>query len=143
MENLEKFKKTIIVFLLICLGFSCSVAQSPEHSTHYGPSDFNLAIWFGLLELPFLFLCIFYCFKTSIALRGGIFSRGMKYLAWGFVVMAVGHIAMQVHHIFGFDVFRDLLGQTVGSLLWFIALSITWGLSAIGFYSIYKVSKKG
>lgn len=142
MDHLKGSKKTILTIFFLGIAFSCLLAQHTGNET-YGPSDFNLAVWFGLLELPFLFLCIFYCFKTSIALRGGIFSRGMKYLAWGFVVMALGHIAMQVHHIFGYDVFRDLLGHTFGSLLWFIALSITWGLSAIGFYSIYKVSKKG
>lgn len=113
----------------------------------YGQSDGSMnnmspVMLFGIFELPILFLCVFYSFKTAQALKGGIFGTGMNYLAWGFLVMAVGHIAMQIHNLFMYDVFRDPFGPTLGNVLWFIALIVTWGLSAFGFYSIYKVSKK-
>ena len=141
MHYLKKSKK-IGLTLSLLLAVVKLFAQSEGYGSTTDAHQLDLTVWFGLLELPFLFLCIFYCFKTSAALRGGVFGKGMKYLAWGFVIMAVGHVAMQVHHSFGFDVFRDVFGYLWGSLLWFIALSLTWGLSAIGFYSIYKVSKK-
>ena len=51
---------------------------------------------FGFLEIPFLILCIYFAFRTAIVLRGGIFGRGMTMLAWGFFVMAVGHVASSV-----------------------------------------------
>lgn len=102
----------------------------------------NPVMLFGIFELPILFLCVYYSFQTAKALKGGIFGQGMNYLAWGFLVMAVGHIAMQIHNVFHYDVFRDPFGPTLGNVLWFVALIITWGLSAYGFYSIYKVSKK-
>ncbi len=97
--------------------------------------------WFGLFELPFLFLCIFYAFKTAGALKGGAFGKGMNLMAWGFLVMAVGHLAMQAQHHFGYDVFKELFGYTGGTIAWFVALVVTWSLSGLGFYQIYNASK--
>ena len=57
--------------------------------------------WFGLLELPFLALCIFFAFVTARALKGGIFGRGMLLLAWGFLVMAVGHLCTNLTSLIG------------------------------------------
>lgn len=112
-------------------------AQGHEHHSE----GFDISYWFALLELPFLLVCIFFSFKTAQALKGGALGKGMWLLAWGFLVMAVGHIAMQINHLFGFDVFKDVFGNTLGTVLWFVALVLTWGLSALGFYNIYKVSK--
>ncbi len=129
------------LLLLLCL----PILLDAQHNNHLenGGTELDSVFWFGILELPFLFLCIYYSFQTARALKGGIFGQGMNYLAWGFLVMAVGHIAMQVQHIFHYDVFRDTFGYVMGNTMWFIALIITWGLSAIGFYRIYKVSKSG
>ena len=129
---------TIIAFLT--LPGSLLFAQG-HHAEEL--NTFDLAFWFGILELPFLLLCIIYSFRTAIALKGGVFGKGMNYLAWGFLVMAIGHLAMQIHHIFKYDIFRDFFGLHIGSVLWFLALMVTWGLSAAGFISIYRVSKKG
>ena len=137
---MKKNVPILLVFALLVLSSTLSFASDGQD---HGGHQFDLVFWFGLLELPFLGLCVFYSFKTAAALKGGIFGKGMQYLAWGFLVMAVGHLAMQVHHIFHFDVFRDLMGDLLGNIFWFIALMTTWGLSAVGFYSIYKVSKKG
>jgi len=52
------------------------------------------------MELPFLFISVFFAFLTAHAMRGGKFGKGMKFMAW-----------------------------------------VTWGLSGLGFYSIYKASK--
>ena len=81
-----------------------------------------------------------FSFLTANKLKGGNFGKGTKLLAWGFVVMAVGHIHMQVEHIYGFNLFKNLLGNELGRYAWFTALIITWGLSALGFYRIYKAS---
>lgn len=106
-----------------------------------GLSALSFEQWFGILELPFLFVCIVYSFKTAQQLKGGVFGTGMMYLAWGFIVMAVGHISMQITSIFGLDIFDVLLDQPLGKIAWFTALMTTWGLSSYGFYKIYKASK--
>ncbi len=123
-------------YSLLAQGYSDGHNHSHEHD------GFNLVLWFGILELPFLLVCIYYSFKTAVALKGGVFGVGMNYLAWGFLVMAVGHFAMQINHIWGYDIFRDTFGYTIGNIMWFTALIITWGLSAFGFYKIYNTSKK-
>jgi hypothetical protein len=102
---------------------------------------YNAGYWFGVMELPFLFISVFFAFLTAYALRGGKFGKGMKFMAWGFLVMAVGHLHMQIEHYYGFNLFKTILGQLSGSIAWFIALILTWGLSGLGFYSIYKASK--
>jgi hypothetical protein len=107
---------------------------------HHRNSNLDITLWFGLMELPFLFLCVYFAFKTAIALKGGIFGRGMKLMAWGFLVMAIGHMHMQLDHLFGINIFNSLLGYVGGNLAWFIALVVTWSLSGLGFYSIYKAS---
>lgn len=101
----------------------------------------NSGIGFGLMELPFLFLCIYFAFKTAYILKGGVFGKGMNLMAWGFLIMAVGHIHMQLDHILGYNLFNLLFGTVAGNIVWFIALIITWSLSGWGFYSIYKASK--
>jgi len=131
----------VLLCLILPIFLGAQTTEPHDHSS--GSDQLDSVFWFGVLELPFLFLCVYYSFKTASALKGGIFGQGMNYLAWGFLVMAVGHIAMQVQHIFHYDIFRDTLGQILGNTAWFIALIITWGLSAIGFYRIYKVSKSG
>ncbi len=104
-------------------------------------SDLTFEQWFGILELPFLIVCIVYSFKTAHKLKGGVFGTGMTYLAWGFLVMAIGHLSMQITSTFGIDIFVWSLGQSLGKIVWFIALMITWALSAVGFYKIYDASK--
>ena len=140
-------QRNLLCLFLLLLGLCCPILLSAQgHDDHVSSAqqgELDSIFWFGVLELPFLFLCVYYSFKTASALKGGIFGQGMNYLAWGFLVMAVGHIAMQIQHIFHFDIFRDTLGYFMGNTAWFIALIITWGLSAIGFYRIYKVSKNG
>ncbi|HTI08752.1 MAG TPA: hypothetical protein VL832_09355 [Puia sp.] len=101
----------------------------------------NMSYWFGVMELPFLFISVFFAFLTAYALKGGKFGKGMTFMAWGFLVMAVGHLHMQIEHYYGFNLFKSLLGQISGSIAWFAALIVTWGLSGLGFYSIYKASK--
>ncbi len=96
---------------------------------------------FGFLEIPFLILCIYFAFRTAIVLRGGIFGRGMALLAWGFFVMAVGHVHMQLEHVLHVNLFESLLGHTAGNAVWIVALILTWALSGIGFYQIYAASR--
>jgi hypothetical protein len=145
---MKKFRPLLL--LLITVG---SIASS---STVYGQSQCSLLqvsnateaarassanYWFGVMELPFLFISVFFAFLTAYALRGGRFGKGMTYMAWGFLVMAVGHLHMQIEHYYGINIFRTLLGQMSGSIAWFVALIVTWGLSGLGFWSIYKASK--
>jgi hypothetical protein len=103
--------------------------------------SYNMGYWFGFMELPFLFISVFFAFLTAYALKGGKFGKGMTYMAWGFLVMAIGHLHMQIEHYYGFNLFKSLLGQISGSIAWFAALILTWGLSGLGFYSIYSASK--
>ena len=96
---------------------------------------------FGFLEIPFLILCIYFAFRTAGVLRGGIFGRGMGMLAWGFFVMAVGHLHMQMEHLLGLNLFVWALGDRIGGAIWIVALMLTWALSGIGFYRIYSASR--
>lgn len=102
----------------------------------------NSSYWFGIMELPFLFISVFFAFLTAYALRGGRFGKGMMFMAWGFLVMAVGHLHMQIEHYYGINIFKTLLGQVSGGIAWFAALVVTWGLSGLGFWSIYKAASK-
>ena len=122
-----------------------SFAQADMHSHVPGGNAANMKLntsfLFSLMELPFLFITVIFAFLTASALNGGKFGKGMYLVAWGFLVMAVGHLHMQVEHFYGFNLFKSVLGDTAGSVAWFIALVMTWGLSSLGFYSIYKASK--
>ena len=143
---MKKFTPYPWLAVCLCLFFSfsafsqtdCSVLQVNSGMAASTP---NLSYWSGIMELPFLLISIFFAFGTASALRGGKFGKGMNLLAWGFLVMAIGHMHMQVEHFYGFNLFKYLLGEMGGSIVWFIALVITWGFSGLGFYSIYKASK--
>jgi hypothetical protein len=117
----------------------CNLLQANNAGTI--TQSYSTTYWFGVMELPFLFISVFFAFLTAYALKGGKFGKGMKFMAWGFLVMAVGHLHMQVEHFYGFNLFKYLLGQAGGSIAWFIALVVTWGLSGLGFWSMYKASK--
>ncbi len=131
------YKKSILLFgALTLLSFGIQAQNSGQMQDS---SSFNIIL--NIIELPFLFIAVTFSFLTSKKLQGGVFGKGMKYLAWGFFVMALGHIHMQLEHNFGVNVFNALLGDTLGKAIWFIALIITWGFSSYGFYSIYKASK--
>lgn len=110
----------------------------PNIQTKFGPTH-----WFALFEIPVLCITILFSFLTADALRGGLLGRGMNLVAWGFLVMAVGHLHMQVEHFFHYNLFAGLFGKPGGTIIWFTALTITWGLLGVGFYSIYKASKVG
>lgn len=105
--------------------------------------DTSSATVFGLLELPFLFIAVYFAFRVATKLRGGAFGSGMQYLAWGFVVMAAGHLDMQLERYTGVNLFPWLLGPMVGDFVWIVALAITWCLSAYGFVLIYRAAKGG
>jgi hypothetical protein len=102
---------------------------------------YNAGYWFGIMELPFLFIAVFFAFLTAYALKGGRFGKGMTYMAWGFLVMAVGHLHMQIEHYYGINIFKTILGQMSGTIAWFAALVVTWGLSGMGFYLSTRPAK--
>lgn len=95
----------------------------------------------AVLELPFLFATVVFAFLVAGKLKGGVFGKGMALIAWGALVMAVGHAHMQLEMFTGINVFEALLGEVAGSVAWGTALLITWALTSIGFYSIYQASK--
>ena len=128
---------------LCCAGYGqagCKLLQGSPAAIAAGTA-YTFGYWFGVMEFPFLFISVFFAFSTSRALKGGRFGKGFNLLAWGFLVMAIGHLHMQVDHFFGFNLFNTLLGTLYGSIAWFAALVLTWGLSGLGFYSIYKASR--
>jgi hypothetical protein len=132
--------KTAAALLCTIPAIAAFSQQSPMDEGHmHGPT--GIGFWFGFMELPFLFICVIFAFMTASALKGGKFGKGMKLMAWGFVVMAVGHLHMQVDHFYHFNLFNLLFGEMGGSLAWFLALVVTWLLSAAGFYSMYKAGK--
>lgn len=94
-----------------------------------------------ILELPFLIATVVFAFLVASQLKGGVFGKGMTFIAWGALVMAVGHLHMQIEMLFDFNLFQNLFGYTLGSIIWGVALLTTWSLTSYGFYSIYKSSK--
>jgi hypothetical protein len=134
---------TLFLFLLTFSFISYAQSGVDHHTAVIGSGNLknNASFLFSLMELPFLLIAVVFAFLTATALRGGKFGKGMYMVAWGFVVMAVGHFHMQIEHFYGINLFKSILGETVGSVAWFIALVLTWGLSALGFHSIYKASK--
>ena len=144
---MKKLRPLLTLFVIFGVTYSvpafsqvkCDLLQANNivADSHSG----NAGYWFGIMELPFLFISVFFAFLTAYALRGGKFGKGMTFMAWGFLVMAVGHLHMQIEHYYGFNLFKTLLGSFSGSIAWFIALIVTWGLSGLGFWSIYKASK--
>lgn len=132
-------KKLLFACIAVFLS-TAAMAQGYSEHGHTANPNLDITFWFGLMELPFLFVCIYFAFKTSASLKGGIFGKGMKLMAWGFLVMAVGHMHMQADHFFGINLFNSVLGYVGGNVAWFIALVATWSLSGLGFYSIYKAS---
>ena len=107
----------------------------------YGGSDASGL--FGLLELPFLLIAVVFAFRVAATLRGGSFGVGMQFLAWGFLVMAAGHMFMQIDRFAGINLLASLLGSLLGDIAWITALVITWALSAYGFYRIYRAASGG
>jgi hypothetical protein len=132
---------SVFSYLPVFSQAQCNLLQANNAAT--ANHAYNAGYWFGVMELPFLFIAVFFAFMTANTMKGGKFGRGMQYMAWGFVVMAVGHLHMQIEHFYGFNLFKFVLGQISGSIAWFIALVLTWGLSGMGFYSIYKAGKGG
>lgn len=130
-------KKIYLLFAMMCTMGSVAFGSSDE--VVQSQSYFNIIL--SMIEIPFLAIAVVFSFITSEKLKGGKFGTGMKYLAWGFLVMAVGHLHMQMDHLFGFNLFNSLLGDILGKTAWFAALIVTWGLSSFGFYNIYKASK--
>ncbi len=129
-------------YILLTLGllFISQTSFAQDHSAH-STNELGAEQIFGLLEMPFLAIALVFSFLTATRLKGGKFGSGMTLLAWGFVVMALGHLHMQIAHIFDYNIFKKLFGDTLGNYIWFVALILTWGLSALGFYKIYKASK--
>ncbi|WP_299443328.1 hypothetical protein [uncultured Aquimarina sp.] len=132
-------KKKYILLTPVFLIF-CQLISAQEHTNH-DVSVFGSEQIFGLLEMPFLAIALIFSFLTATRLKGGKFGSGMSLLAWGFAVMALGHLHMQIAHMFNYNIFKNIFGETIGNYIWFVALILTWGLSALGFYKIYKASK--
>jgi len=136
---------SILLIFIIFLGLpifaqvNCSLLQVNNASV--AAEGHKISYWSGVMELPFLLISVFFAFATARALKGGRFGKGMNLIAWGFVVMAIGHLHMQIEHFYGYNIFKSLIGETLGTLAWFIALIITWGFSGLGFYSILKSSR--
>ena len=142
MKKQELLKVLPIAFVLL-FAAAMVYGQGTGHDGHSAStaSMGSIKFWFGILEFPFLFVCVYFAFATAKALKGGAFGKGMSLMAWGFLVMAIGHIHMQLDHFLGVNLFNMLLGEIVGFIAWVLALMITWSLSGLGFYNIYKASR--
>lgn len=133
--------RTTVPFVA-CVGLALLLLPSPLLAQSHAASSFGtVEDWFSVLEIPFLVGCVTFAFLTAVALKGGRFGTGMRLIAWGFLVMAVGHVHMQIEMATGLNLFGSVLGATGGSVLWVVALMLTWGLSAAGFYQMYRASR--
>jgi len=125
---------TAAVFLL------CTGAVHAQEMSHTSHKTVSIAEWFALAELPFLLMAMYFAFRSARAFRGGVLGSGMVLLAWGFLVMGIGHLHMQVEHFYGVSIFGMLFGKIGGIIAWVVALMVTWTLSSWGFYKIYKAA---
>ncbi|HET7275024.1 MAG TPA: hypothetical protein VFI91_07570 [Longimicrobiaceae bacterium] len=105
---------------------------------HMATESAALQGWFSLVEVPALFAAVIFGFLTAKALRGGKLGTGMTLIAWGFLVMAIGHLHMQAELHFGFNLFGVLFGDSAGAFVWFVALVVTWTLTGAGFFKLYR-----
>lgn len=103
----------------------------------------DIHIWFVIVELPFLFTAVFFGFMTANALKGGVFGQGIRLMAWGFLVMGAAHFHLMVTRLFGYDLFAKVFGDVGGTFVVMVILAMTWTLSGLGFYRIYRISKSG
>jgi preprotein translocase subunit SecG len=129
-------KKAMIILMVIFFICSIAVAQMADKG-----SDQTMKQWYGVIEIPFLLLAVVLSIMTAYEFKGGALGKGMMFLAIGLLVMAVGHIHMQLQKFLNFDIFDLLFGKIGGNIAWVIALIITWGCTAYGFYSLYKAGK--
>lgn len=129
------FKRKIAFSLTLLFSLFTFPAVAQQHEDASGFNEI-----FGMIELPFLIIAIVFSFLVAKRLKGGKFGAGMQLLAWGFLIMAIGHLHMQIDHIYGYNLFNSLLGDVAGRGAWFVALVATWALSALGFLKIYKAS---
>ncbi len=126
--------------LLLTTAVLTASSAAARHAPAAGTADPS-ALWFAALEVPLLLVCLVFALLTARALRGGAFGFGMQLLAGGFLVMAAGHLHMQVKHFTGFSLFETLFGGTGGAIAWFAALVATWTLSGYGFYRMYRAAR--
>ena len=139
---MSRFLRALLLTAVALLALGAAGASA--ETVHGGDAPMALgsaSVVFGLLELPFLLVGVVFAFATAVALRGGVFGRGMALLAWGFLVMAIGHLHMQLAALFGINLFESVLSQTGGTIAWIVALMATWGLSGLGFYSMDRVTR--
>ncbi|HEX6070626.1 MAG TPA: hypothetical protein VFZ18_12400 [Longimicrobiaceae bacterium] len=114
-----------------------AAAATPAAAQSHGVAEANA---YALIELPALALAVIFGFLTARALRGGRLGEGMGLIAWGFLVMAIGHLHMQGEVLFGFNLFGALFGRDLGQAVWVVALLVTWTLTGFGFYRLYRAS---
>lgn len=122
---------------VVCTAAALSLAATPLVAQGHAMNETSA---YALVELPALVLAVIFGFLTARALRGGRLGRGMALIAWGFLVMAVGHLHMQGEVLFGFNLFEALLGHDVGEAIWILALLVTWTLTGLGFFRLYRAS---
>lgn len=132
-----------IWLLNVGLGFWLVTSSAADEARPVASPLADIHNWFALAELPFLFLAVLFGFLTAGVLKGGRFGEGMALIAWGSLVMGIGHIHMQIYNLLGTNLLDSLLGKTAGGVVWFVALIIAWALSGTGFYYIYSASKGG
>lgn len=132
-------KFTLVVSTITINLFSLST-YSQENAIHHF-SNTDEAKVFGMIEFSLLLIATALSFMTARILRGGKVGNGMIFLAIGFSIMALGHLHIQIEHIFGYNLPKELMGITAGNYAWYLAMLLTWLFSAVGFYKIYKASR--
>lgn len=132
----------MITRCLAALSLAALNVPSPLPAQDHAASPPGGPDWLALVELPVLATAVVFGFLTAGALRGGRLGTGMILIAWGFLVMAVGHLHMQMQAVFGFDLFHALFGSAGGHGVWVAVLVVTWSLTATGFYRLYRASTR-
>ncbi|HEY4831199.1 MAG TPA: hypothetical protein VIH61_01365 [Waddliaceae bacterium] len=75
-----------IFLLMVCATLVATPAFSQGHCNLLQVNNsaqaihaFNVGYWFGIMELPFLFIAVFFAFLTANNMKGGRFGRRITF----------------------------------------------------------------
>ncbi len=122
---------------LMLAGFAAPAFAGPGEASGQG------ARVLALLEIPVIFLTVgiaayisIVLSRESTVLNRRQVARGMAWIAGGFFLLGIGHLALQGRELFDIDPFAGMFGEAGGQFAWYTVILATWGLSLYGFVVI-------
>ena len=130
-----------LIFFCMCLIIFPQLVYS-QQAALVSWQDWGISTWLGFIEFPFLFASIFYSFKTADAFRGSKLGDGAHLLAYGFIIMTLSQVNLQLRTFFELDMLAWIFSPNVSGIVWFLGLIAMWALFAMGVFRIYQSHKQ-